>query len=158
MHRFFLNIENEKTYNRSLSAYADKLLWRWEKKMDPFETLTEEIDSLTATPDTTEAMAAVEEEPMVPATADESFADFFYNFASDEKLQLSRIVFPLPYYTMEKKEHIEKEQWKHDPLFSRQDAYTVLFDKAEDMEMEKDTGLTSVKIEWIYLKKGKIKR
>lgn len=54
-----------------------------------------------------------------------------------------------------KKEHIEKEQWKHDPLFSRQDAYTVLFDKAEDMEMEKDTGLTSVKIEWIYLKKGK---
>ena len=65
------------------------------KKMDPFETLTEEIDSLTATPDTTEAMAAVEEEPMVPATADESFADFFYNFASDEKLQLSRIVFPL---------------------------------------------------------------
>lgn len=128
------------------------------KKMDPFETLTEEIDSLTATPDTTEAMAAVEEEPMVPATADESFADFFYNFASDEKLQLSRIVFPLPYYTMEKKEHIEKEQWKHDPLFSRQDAYTVLFDKAEDMEMEKDTGLTSVKIEWIYLKKGKIKR
>lgn len=78
------------------------------KKMDPFETLTEEIDSLTATPDTTEAMAAVEEEPMVPATADESFADFFYNFASDEKLQLSRIVFPLPYYTMEKKEHIER--------------------------------------------------
>ena len=71
---------------------------------------------------------------------------------------MSRIVFPLPYYTMEKKEHIEKEQWKHDPLFSRQDAYTVLFDKAEDMEMEKDTGLTSVKIEWIYLKKGKIKR
>lgn len=128
------------------------------RKWNPFETLTEEIDSLTATPDTTEAMAAVEEEPMVPATADESFADFFYNFASDEKLQLSRIVFPLPYYTMEKKEHIEKEQWKHDPLFSRQDAYTVLFDKAEDMEMEKDTGLTSVKIEWIYLKKGKIKR
>lgn len=32
------------------------------KKMDPFETLTEEIDSLTATPDTTEAMAVVEEE------------------------------------------------------------------------------------------------
>ena len=45
--------------------------------MDPFETLTEEIDSLTAPPDTTEAMAAVEEEPMVPVTADESFADFF---------------------------------------------------------------------------------
>ena len=80
MHRFFLNIENEKTNNRSLSAYADKLLWRWKKENGPFETLTEEIDSLTAPPDTTEAMAAVEEEPMVPATADESFADFFLQF------------------------------------------------------------------------------
>jgi hypothetical protein len=48
--------------------------------MDPFETLTEEIDSLTATPDTTEAMAAVEEEPMVPATADESFCRLFLQF------------------------------------------------------------------------------
>ena len=35
LHRFFLNIENEKTYNRSLSAYADKLLWRWEKENGP---------------------------------------------------------------------------------------------------------------------------
>lgn len=116
MHRFFLNIENEKTYNRSLSAYADKLLWRWEKKMDPFETLTEEIDSLTATPDTTEAMAAVEEEPMVPATADESFADFFYNFASDENYNchascsLCRII-----------------QWKRKSTLKRSNGNTILY-------------------------------
>ena len=57
--------------------------------------LTEEIDSLAAVPDTVEVMEVVEEEPMVPATADESFADFIYNFAIDEKLQVSRIVFPL---------------------------------------------------------------
>ena len=87
------------------------------KKIDPFEMLTEEIDSLAAVPDTVEVMEVVEEEPMVPATADESFADFIYNFAIDEKLQVSRIVFPLPYYTMDKKEHIEKKDWKHDPLF-----------------------------------------
>ena len=128
------------------------------KKMDPFETLTEEIDLLTATPDTAESIAVVEEEPMVPATADESFADFFYNFAIDEKLQLSRIVFPLPYYTMDKKVHVGKSEWKHDPLFSQQDAYTVLFDTADDMELEKDTTMTSVKVEWIYLKTGKVKR
>ena len=73
------------------------------KKIDPFEMLTEEIDSLAAVPDTVEVMEVVEEEPMVPATADESFADFIYNFAIDEKLQVSRIVFPLPYYTMDKK-------------------------------------------------------
>ena len=44
------------------------------------------------------------------------------------------------------------------PLFSQLDSYTVLFDKAVDMEAEKDTTATSVKIEWIYLKTNKIKR
>ncbi len=86
------------------------------KKIDPFEMLTEEIDSLAAVPDTVEVMEVVEEEPMVPATADESFADFIYNFAIDEKLQVSRIVFPLPYYTMDKKEHIEKERLETRPV------------------------------------------
>lgn len=86
------------------------------KKMDPFETLTEEIDSLTATPDTTEAMAVVEEEPMVPATADESFADFFYNFASDENYNchascsLCRII-----------------QWKRKSTLKRSNGNTILY-------------------------------
>ena len=71
---------------------------------------------------------------------------------------MSRIVFPLPYYTMDKKEHIEKKDWEHDLLFSQLDSYTVLFDKTVDMEAEKDTTATSVKIEWIYLKTNKIKR
>ncbi|WP_455673382.1 DUF4348 domain-containing protein [Phocaeicola sp.] len=128
------------------------------KNMNPFETLTEEIDSITAVSDTATAITEMVEEPMVPATADESFADFIYNFAIDKKLQVSRIVFPLPYYTMDKKEHIEKDHWKHDPLFSQLDSYTVLFDKATDMEMEKDTNSTSVKVEWIYLKTNKMKR
>lgn len=127
------------------------------KKIDPFEMFTEEIDSLTAVPDTA-AADEVAEEQAAPVPADESFADFIYNFAIDEKLQMSRIVFPLPYYTMDKKECIEKEHWKYDPLFSRLESYTVLFDKASDMEVEKDTAATSVKVEWIYLKTDKIKR
>lgn len=129
------------------------------KRMDPSERITEVIDSLKVmTADSMETVTAVEEEPMVPATADESFADFIYNFAGDKKLQLSRIMFPLPYYTMDKREHIEKAEWKHDPLFSQEDAYTVLFDSEEDMEIEKDTSMTSVKVEWIYLETGKMKR
>ena len=101
-------------------------------------------------------MAAVEEEPIGSRVRPTKVLPyFFYNFASDEKLQLSRIVFPLPYYTMEKKEHIEKDQWKHDPLFSRQDAYTVLFDKAEDMEMEKDTGRYQCQDRMDLLEEGK---
>ena len=100
----------------------------------------------------------VEEEPAVPASADESFADFLYNFALDEKLQLRRILFPLPYYMDNKKDSIEKEEWVHDPLFSQQEFYTMLYDNLDDSELEKDTASTSVRIEWIDLKANKMKR
>ena len=100
----------------------------------------------------------VEEEPMVPASADESFADFLYNFALDEKLQLRRILFPLPYYMDNKKDSIQKEEWVHDPLFSQQEFYTMLYDNLDDVELEKDTASTSVRIEWIDLKNHKMKR
>ena len=73
------------------------------KKIDPFETLTQQIDSLSAGMDTNVVDTAPVRPEVIPATADESFADFIYNFAIDEKLQVSRIVFPLPYYTMYKK-------------------------------------------------------
>lgn len=100
----------------------------------------------------------MEEEPVVPASADESFADFLYNFALDEKLQLRRILFPLPYYTDNRKDSILKENWKHDPLFSQQEFYTMLYDHLDDAELEKDTASTSVRIEWIDLKERKLKR
>ncbi len=129
------------------------------KKMDPFETLTEEIDSLTATPGHNRSDGCGRGRTNGSRYGRRKFCRLFLrilpvmkNYNCHASCSLCRII------QWEKKEHIEKEQWKHDPLFSRQDAYTVLFDKAEDMEMEKDTGLTSVKIEWIYLKKGKIKR
>lgn len=113
-------------------------------------------DSLEATVDT--LAVEVEEEPIIPKTADESFADFLYNFALDEKLQLRRIIFPLPYYMDNKKDSILKEEWKHDPLFSQQEFYTMLYDNQEDAELEKDTASTSVRIEWIDLKAKKMKR
>ena len=100
----------------------------------------------------------MEEEPEVPVSADESFADFLYNFALDEKLQLRRILFPLPYYMDNKKDSIEKEEWVHDPLFSQQEFYTMLYDNLDDSELEKDTASTSVRIEWIDLKANKMKR
>lgn len=158
MHCFFLNVEMRKLIIGVCLLGLMNSCEGGRKKIAPFEKLTEEIDSQAVVRDTTEALWAVEEEAMVPATADESFVDFFYNFTSSDKLQLSRIVFPLPYYTMNEKRYIEKDQWEYDSLFSLQDAYTVLFDREEDMEMEKDTSMTSVKVEWIYLKQGKLKR
>lgn len=130
------------------------------KRIDPFETLTKQVDAADATRKDTvmqETVDLVNEEP-VPATADESFADFFYNFASDETFQRTRIVFPISYYKGEQVIRTTKEDWQYDPLFSKYPAYTVLFDEEEDMEMEKDTSIHSVQIDWIYLAERKIKR
>ena len=115
------------------------------------------VDTMAFMADTLD-LEEVEEEPIVPASADESFADFLYNFALDERLQLRRILFPLPYYTDSRKDSILKEDWKHDPLFSQQEFYTMLYDHLDDAELEKDTASTSVRIEWIDLKGRKLKR
>ena len=115
------------------------------------------VDTMAFMADTLE-VEEVEEEPIVPVSADESFADFLYNFALDERLQLRRILFPLPYYTDSRKDSILKEDWKHDPLFSQQEFYTMLYDHLDDAELEKDTASTSVRIEWIDLKGRKLKR
>ena len=97
-------------------------------------------------------------EEVIPATADESFADFFYNFASDKDFQLNRIVTPLPFYEGERVERFTKGSWRFDPMFSREEVYTILFDTEEDMELEKDTSAHSVQVDWLYLEDHKIKR
>lgn len=130
------------------------------KKMDPFEALTKQMDSVqqSVTADTLPAVQELVKEEPVPVTADESFADFFYNFASDESFQSSRIVFPISYYKGDEVIRTTKEDWTFDPLFSHYPAYTALFDSEEDMEMEKDTSVHSVQIDWMYLADRKIKR
>jgi len=127
------------------------------KQANTQEEQLETADSLEWAADSL-LVEEVEEELIVPVTADESFADFLYNFATNEKLQLRRILFPLPYYTDNHKDSIRKEDWVHDPLFSQQEFYTMLYDNLDDAEMEKDTASTSVRIEWIDLKKKKMKR
>lgn len=127
------------------------------KKSDPFAALTEQIDSIKVHPDSIQDSTTVVEE-QIPASADESFADFFYNFASDAKFQRTRVLFPFSLYKGKQVTRIQKENWKFDPMFSREPAYTVLFDKEEDMEIEKDTSMHSVQVDWIYLTDRRIKR
>lgn len=128
------------------------------KKHSPAqEVLMESVDSVGWMADSL-LVEEVEEEPEVSVYAENSFADFLYNFATSEKFQLRRILFPLPYYMDNQKDSIEKEEWVHDPLFSQHEFYTMLYDDLDDVEMEKDTASTSVRIEWIDLKMKKMKR
>lgn len=114
-------------------------------------------DSIFAANDSLVLLAS-EETAMVPTNADESFIDFLYNFSQNKRLQRARTLFPLSYHVAGKEEHIVEKEWKHDPLFSEIEAYTVIFDTAEEMELEKDESANEVKVEWIYLEQKEVKR
>ena len=64
--------------------------------IDPFASITQEVDSIRHKADSIH-QEELPEEPK-PTEADESFDDFIYNFASDDALQRQRVKFPLPYY------------------------------------------------------------
>lgn len=126
------------------------------KTSDPFAALTQMVDSARQQPDSLQQ--PVEDESPKPIEADELFDDFIFNYASDDALQRQRTIFPLPYYKDDTPLKIEKKYWEHDYLFSQQSYYTLLFDREEDMDMVGDTALTSVQVEWVYLKTRMIKK
>ena len=125
-------------------------------KIDPFASITKEVDSIRYKTDSIH-QEELPEEPQ-PIQADESFDDFIYNFASDDVLQRQRVKFPLPYYNGDKKLDIDEHHWKHDDLFTKQHYYTLLFDREEDMDLVGDTALTSVQVEWIFVKTRMMKK
>lgn len=124
--------------------------------INPFASITNEVDSIRYKADSVHH-DKLSEEPK-PIEADESFDDFIYNFASDDVLQRQRVKFPLPYYNGDEKSKIEKHYWKHDDLFTKQNYYTLLFDREEDMDLVGDTSLASVQMEWIFVKTRMVKK
>lgn len=108
--------------------------------------------------DTVGVSADSAETVAIPKNADELFDDFIYNYAANEKLQKARTVFPLPYTKGEEKLYIEKKNWEHDHLFTKESYYTLLYDREEDMDLEKDLSLDTVTVEWIYLENREIRQ
>ncbi|KAA6334829.1 hypothetical protein EZS27_016893 [termite gut metagenome] len=94
----------------------------------------------------------------VATPIDELFDDFMYHFTSEEEFQRKRIVFPLPYNDLNSFSKIKKQDWQYDTLFNQGGYYTIFFDREEDMELTKDTSLTSVQVEWIYPEKQIVKK
>ena len=118
-----------------------------------------QTDSLTDTIDTV-VMDTLEQllvETPTPKAMDELFDDFFFNFAANKKLQLTRIIFPLTVNKEGKKESIEKKSWSNERFFMRQGYYTLLFDNEEQMKLMKDTSINLAVVEKIQLKKNLVK-
>lgn len=127
--------------------------------INPFSTITSMVDSASHHAEMADTLQnndwqEEEEEP----GGDELFDDFIFNYASDSAMQRKRTVFPLPYYNVDIPQKIEERYWKHDSLFTGQSYYTLLFDNEEEMEMVGDTALSSVQVEWIYLKTRMVKK
>ena len=99
-----------------------------------------------------------EVEEALPARADELFDDFLFSYCQDSTAQMRRTAFPLPYYIYGEQKSITRSEWKQDRLFSDMDFYSVLYDSQKDMELEKDTALERVQMEYLYLDKKEAKR
>ena len=127
-------------------------------KSEITEAVVVEVDSTITMEDSASDDEWIDEEPELPEKADESFDDFLYNFLVDSQLQITRIVFPLPYYTDDHKDSITNETWEYDQIFSGLESYAVLFDRQSDMELEKDTSQVSIKIDRRDMKSHRLKR
>lgn len=91
------------------------------------------------------------DEVEVPKSADELFNDFFYSFTSDESFQMSRIKFPLVCKDGDEKLKISRSDWKNFNRFTSQDYYSALYERENEIDLQKDTSLSHVSVEWIYL-------
>lgn len=110
-------------------------------EMSDEQTEEEEIDEL------------ISEEPM-PLSAEELFDDFFFNFASNKKLQIERIRFPLVMSSEAKSDTLDRSEWQTDHFFMHEEEYTLIFDDEAQMEQVKDTAIEHVVVEKIFLDQG----
>ena len=99
----------------------------------------------------------VEEEPM-PSAADELFDDFFFNYAASRKVQRERTHFPLPVITYGKQSTLTAGQWKFENFFMAQGYYILIFNKATQLELMKDTAVGNVIVERIAMARERVTR
>ncbi len=111
-----------------------------------------QADSLSALP-----TDSVEAETM-PAGADELFDDFFFNYASNRRQQQKRTTFPLPVVEDTVCKQIAKKDWKMEPFFMKDDAYTLFFDSQEQMDLVTDTSLMVVTVERFFMEKEMVEQ
>lgn len=99
----------------------------------------------------------ISEEPM-PQAAEELFDDFFFNFASNRRLQFERIHFPLVVRSDAKTDTLERSEWQMNHFFMHQEEYTLIFDSEQQMDIVKDTTINEVVVEKIFLSQAFVHR
>lgn len=81
----------------------------------------------------------------MPRGADELFNDFFFNFASNKRLQKERMT-------------LDNSRWTYNTFFMEQGFYTPIFDNEYQLVLQNDTNVTKAIVEKIFLKLNSIKQ
>lgn len=126
-----------------------------DKKKNTEPTPVDSIAADTTAQDSTDEL--ISEAPL-PKAADELFDDFVFNFCANKKLQYKRINFPLPFTKGNKTTLIQKNEWKMERFFMRQEFYTLILDNVKQLEWSKDTSIKHVVVEKIYLNNNHVKQ
>jgi len=124
-----------------------------DKKPEPADTTRTDSFVSDTVVDSDTVASIVEEMPM-PKTADELFDDFFFNFINSKKLQRGRVVFPLPVRTGKQVSYIQRRNWQMEHFFRNQEYYTLIFDNEKQIKAVKDTAISDVVVEKIYIEQG----
>ncbi len=121
-----------------------------QKSVEPEEAMP--TDSVTSV-DT----LSIESEAM-PVGADELFDDFFFNYASSLRQQQQRTAFPLPVVEGDSCQLIAKKEWRMEPFFMKDDAYTLFFDSPEQMNLVTDTTLMLATVERFMIDQNEVEQ
>jgi hypothetical protein len=90
----------------------------------------------------------------MPVAAEELFDDFLFNFASNKRLQMERVKFPIIVSSEAKADTLDRKEWQMEHFFMHHGEYTLIFDSEAQMESVSDTSVNHAIVEKIFLDQG----
>ncbi len=116
------------------------------------------VDSLANDSLPEDSLEVLLEEAPVPKAADELFDDFFFNYASNRRLQRERTDFPLNVVSYGKTSVLQQNKWATERFFMKQGYYTLVFNSRKQMSVVKDTAVSNVTVEKITFENNQLQQ
>ena len=126
-------------------------------RKSPADAESAEEDSLAADTLLADTVPDLVEEVPESKAVDELFDDFFFNFAGNRRMQMNRIVFPLPVHKEGGTAMLARRQWQYSHFFMGEGFYSVLLDNNQQDALSKSYVLTHASVEKLYLDEGRMK-
>lgn len=117
-----------------------------------------EADSLAADSLAADSTADLVADAPLPKAVDELFDDFFFNFAGNRRMQMSRIVFPLPVHADGRTTMLQRRQWQRSYFFMSDGYYAILMDDIAQDTLSKSTSVGETCVERLDFDSGRAKR